>query len=213
MKCLLLAIASISSQPTVSLTIDGAVHLPLSQHPISGLPLIQRQRGATAIWGWDIAFVNTWLVALIIPRQFYSSDFSWLHPPHLPHQPPILSTMPVLKSNHLQGDAPAGMKQAILGWDIIFCHLLFTDASSEPSKCSNLSTLYAIKYHSHTYIQHQIPSRHSNIYPRQRGPVKKGEIWHETSSFVNFWLLCSSALRLWNKTTKLYTTTKPHATI
>jgi hypothetical protein len=72
MKCLLLTIASTLSWPTKSPAIDGAVHLPLSQHPISGPPLIQRQRGAAAIWGWDIMFVNTWLVAFILPSQFYS---------------------------------------------------------------------------------------------------------------------------------------------
>jgi hypothetical protein len=31
-----------------------------------------------------------------------------------------------------------------------------------------------------------VPSRRSNIYPRRRDAVKKGEIWHETSSFANF---------------------------
>ena len=30
---------------------------------------------------------------------------SWLDPSHLPHQPPILSTTPLLKSNHLRGDS------------------------------------------------------------------------------------------------------------
>ena len=58
-----------------------------------------------------------------------------------------------------------------------------------------------------------VPSQRSNIYPLWRDAVKKGEIWHETSSFANFWILYSSALCLSNKTTKLYTTTKPHVTI
>ena len=77
--------------------IDCIAHLPLSQHPMSGAPLIHWQQGAAAICGWDIVFVNILLAGFILPRQFYSSHVSWLQPSH---QPPILSTIPWC-SNHI----------------------------------------------------------------------------------------------------------------
>ena len=94
----------------------------------------------------------------------------------------------------------------------VFCllSLSYLDKFDSSIRCSTHHT-------SHTNFNPirfmPVPSRCSNIYPRRRDAVKKGEIWHETSSFANFWILYSSALCLSNKTTKLYTTTKPHATI
>ena len=94
-RSLLTIISTLSRQPHNA--IDCIAHLPLSQHPMSGAPLIHRQQGAAAICGWDIVFVNILLAGFILPRQFYSSDVSWLQPSH---QPPILSTIPWC-SNHI----------------------------------------------------------------------------------------------------------------
>ena len=94
-RSLLTIISTLSRQPRNA--IDCIAHLPLSQHPMSGAPLIHRQQGAAAICGWDIVFVNILLAGFILPCQFYSSDVSLLHPSH---QPPILSTIPWC-SNHI----------------------------------------------------------------------------------------------------------------
>jgi hypothetical protein len=72
-------------------------------------------------YGVKIPWLNILLVNFILPCQFCSSEVSWLHPSHLPHQPPILSTIPVLKSHHLQGDAAAGAElQQYRGEILIF---------------------------------------------------------------------------------------------
>ena len=94
-RSLLTIISTLSRQSRND--IDCIAHLPLSQHPMSGAPLIHQQQGAAAICGWDILFENILLAGFILSRQFYSSDVSWLQPSH---QPPILSTIPWC-SNHI----------------------------------------------------------------------------------------------------------------
>jgi hypothetical protein len=94
----LLTIISTASSRRPRYDIDCIVHLPLSQHPMSGAPLIHQQQGAAAICGWDIVFVNILLAGFILPRQFYSSDLSLLHPSH---QPPIILSTILRCSNHI----------------------------------------------------------------------------------------------------------------
>ena len=70
----------------------------------------------------------------------------------------------------------------------VFCllSLSYLDKFDSSIRCSTHHT-------SHTNFNPirfmPVPSRCSNIYPRRRDAVKKGEIWHETSSFANFWIL------------------------
>jgi hypothetical protein len=122
--------------------------------------------------------------ASTLRRPRSTTDFT-VHLPPSPHPIPRASSI----------DRRRGA-EAIWGWDIALftcfaccfyltltnlIHLFVAPPITPPTPTSIPSTM-------------PVPSWRSNIYPRRRGAVKKGEIWHETSSFANFWILYSSAL-------------------
>ena len=59
-----LVFASTSRRPRGAT--DFTIHLPPSPHPIPRVSLIDRRRGAEAIWGWDIALFTCFACCLYL---------------------------------------------------------------------------------------------------------------------------------------------------
>ena len=90
-------------------------------------------------------------------------------------------------------------------WDVVFTNMFSLLILSHLVKFDS-SVRCATHHTSHTNLN---PIHHPGaqitslryIYSWWRGAVEKGEIWHATFSFANFWLFYSSALCLSNTTT------------
>ena len=125
----------------------------------------QRQYGVKILW------LNILLVDFILPRQFYSSEVSWLHPSHLPHQlqshPLHAGAISMLK--YISPMKRCSEKRWDMTWNLFICKFLDTYYSSALCLSNKTTKLYT------TTKPHATINPQTSYY--KGSAKKKGKQW------------------------------------